>query len=190
MQFQHGAAASTTQCKPEPNDVSSNRRILQQTIQEAEGYLELGMNDHALHALQHRGAIVHGSGRACYLLGETLREMGRYEEALFPLERSADLVPDDIHAWLALGWCYKRTGQLSRAIGALERAVHVDPGEPVLQYNLACYWSLARNRELALRHLAKALDLDCNYRDLVQDEPDFDALRDDPQFQQLTGAEA
>ncbi len=174
---------------PEPTTVSTNRQQLQQAIQEAEGYLELGMTDHALQTLQRRGALVHGSGRACYLLGEAFRELGRYEEALFPLERSAALVPDDIHAWLALGWCYKRTGQLSRAIGALEKAVHVDPSEPVLQYNLARYWSLARNRTLALRHLAKALELDCNYRDLVQEEPDFDPLRDDPQFQQLTGAE-
>ena len=168
---------------------TNNRMLLQQAIQEAEGYLELGMTDHALQTLQHRGTLVHGSGRACYLLGESLREMGRYEEALFPLERSAALVPDDIHAWLALGWCYKRTGQLSRAINALEAAVHVDGSEPVLHYNLACYWSLARNRTLALRYLAKALDLDCNYRDLVPGEPDFDTLRNDPQFRQLTGAE-
>jgi tetratricopeptide (TPR) repeat protein len=169
--------------------VSINRLLLEQTVEQAEGYLELGMTEHALRTLQRRGALVHGSGRACYLLGETLRELGRYEEALFPLERSADLLPDDIHAWLALGWCYKRTGQLSRAIGSLERAVRIDPGEPVLHYNLACYWSLARNRTLALRYLSQALDLDCNYRDLVQDEPDFNPLRDDPVFKVLTGVE-
>lgn len=174
---------------PDSTSVSNHRLQLDQAIQEAEGYLELGMTDHALETLQHRGALVHGSGRACYLLGEALRELGRYEEALFPLERSADLLPDDIHAWLALGWCYKRTGQLSRAIGALEKAVQVDGGEPVLHYNLACYWSLARNRTLALRYLAKALDLDSNYRDMVQDEPDFDPLRNDPQFKHLVGVE-
>jgi tetratricopeptide (TPR) repeat protein len=173
----------------ESRHVSNTRLQLQQTIEQAEGYLELGMTEHALRALQHRGALVHGSGRACYLLGEALRELGRYEEALFPLERSADLLPDDIHAWLALGWCYKRTGQLSRAIHALEKAVRVDPGEAILHYNLACYWSLARNRTRALRYLAHALDLDANYRDMVQDEPDFDPLRDDPKFKQLTGVE-
>ncbi len=104
-------------------------------------------------ALQRRGSLVHGNGKACYLLGEALRELSRYEEALLPLERSADLMPDDIHVLLALGWCYKRTGQLAKAIEALERAVRVDAGEAVLHYNLACYWSLARNRTLALRFL-------------------------------------
>jgi tetratricopeptide (TPR) repeat protein len=111
--------------------------------------------------------------------------LARYEDALLPLERSAALIPDDIHVFLALGWCYKRTGQLAKAIDALQRAVAVDPGEGILHYNLACYWSLARNRTLALRHLTRALDLDSNYRDLIADEPDFNALRHDPEFKQL-----
>lgn len=166
--------------------VSRNRVLLQRAIEEAEGYLELGMTEHALRTLQRRGALVHGNGRACYMLGETLRELARYEEALLPLERSADLLPDDFRVLLALGWCYKRTGQLGKAIEALERATEIDPGEAVLHYNLACYWSLARNREQALKYLSRALEIDANYRDLVPDETDFDPIRQDPDFQLLT----
>jgi tetratricopeptide (TPR) repeat protein len=168
--------------------VSRNRILLRRTIEEAEGYIELGMNEHALRSLQRRGALVHGNGRACYLMGETLRELSRYEEALLPLQRSADLVPDDIHVMLALAWCYKRTGQLAKAIESLERAVQVDPSEGVLHYNLACYWSLARNRTLALRYLSRALEIDANLRDLIADEADFNPLRHDPDFIALTGA--
>jgi len=167
--------------------VTRNRILLCRAIEEAEGYTELGMTEHALRALQRRGALVHGDGRACYLLGETLRELARYEEALVPLERSADLIPDDIHVLLALGWCYKRTGQLGKAIDALERAVRIDHSEAVLHYNLACYWSLARNRTLALKYLSQALEIDTNFRDLVPDEADFNPLRHDPEFRQLTG---
>jgi tetratricopeptide (TPR) repeat protein len=156
-------------------------------MDEAEGYLELGMKDHALRSLQRRGTLVHGNGRACYLMGETLRELSRFEEALFPLERSADLIPDDIHVWLALGWCYKRTGHLAKAIESLEAAVKIDASEAIIHYNLACYWSLARNRVLALRYLASALDIDANFRELVMDEPDFNALRQDPEFKMLVG---
>jgi len=167
--------------------VSNNRILLHRAIEEAEGYSELGMLEHALRSLQRRGALVHGNGRACYMLGEALRELGRYEEALLPLERSADLVPDDIHVFMALGWCYKRTGQLGKAIAALERAVRIDPSEAVLHYNLACYWSLGRNRTLALKFLAHALEIDSNFRDLIPDEPDFDAIRHDQTFRLLTG---
>ena len=118
--------------------MTRNRILLGRAIEEAEGYTELGMLEHALRALQRRGSLVHGNGRACYLLGEALRELARYEEALLPLERSADLLPDDIHVCLALGWCYKRTGQLAKAIEVLERAVRDRPrrGHAALQPGL------------------------------------------------------
>jgi Flp pilus assembly protein TadD len=119
-------------------------------------------------------------------MGEALRELGRYREAIYPLRRSAELMPDDIRVWLSLGWCYKRTGHLDRAIEALEQALDFDPAEAVLHYNLACYWSLAHDRGRALDYLARALDMDSNFRDLVPEEPDFDPLRSDPGFKLLT----
>lgn len=161
---------------------------LHRSCVEAEGYLELAMPEHALRTLQRRGQLVHGDARGCYLLGETLRELRRYREAVYPLRRSLELIPDDTHVCLALGWCYKRTGRLDEAIGVLERAVQIEPGEALLHYNLACYFSLARKSRRALQHLANALEIDGNYRDLVADESDFDPLRNDPLFQSLTGA--
>jgi hypothetical protein len=62
----------------------------------------------------------------------------------------------------------------------------VDSGEAIIHYNLACYWSLARNKRYALKYLAQAFEIDAKYRDLVHDEPDFDFVRDDPDFQSLT----
>jgi len=167
--------------------MSPDRPLIQRIIEEAEGYLELGMTQHALAALQRRGKFVHGNARACYLMGEALRELGCFREALIPLERSAELTPDDIHVWIALGWCYKRTGQLDHAIWALEQALDVDTSEAILHYNLACYWSLARNRALAISYLSQALDIDANFRDLVVDEPDFTSLHQDPAFKLIAG---
>jgi tetratricopeptide (TPR) repeat protein len=75
------------------------------------------------------------------------------------------------------------------AIDALERAQETDP-EPstaaLLDYNLACYWSLAGKKNRALSSLARAFAIDPNYRDQVGDEPDFDPLRADPDFRELT----
>jgi len=164
------------------------RHQLSRACQEAEGYLELAMPEHAIRSLQRRGQLVHGDARGCYLLGESLRQLHRYREAIAPLRRSLDLIPDDTHVCLALGWCYKRIGCLDDAIGALEQAVRVEPGDAILHYNLACYCSLARNRRRALQHLANALEIDGNFRDLVVDEQDFDPIRHDPLFQSLTGA--
>ncbi len=171
-----------------PGTIRQNfrRERLRRTRREAEGYLELGMPQHALTALQRNGKLVHGDARGCYLLGESLREMRHYGAAIAPLHRSLDLIPDDIHVWMALAWCYKRVGKVEHAIDALERAIDVEPGNAILHYNLACYWSLAHNPRMALRYLANALDIDGNFRDFVHDEPDFDPLRHDPAFVNMT----
>jgi hypothetical protein len=52
---------------------------------------------------------------------------------------------------------------------------------------LACYLSLAGDKGRALRHLARALELDAEYRALADAESDFDPIRSDPDFQALLG---
>jgi tetratricopeptide (TPR) repeat protein len=152
---------------------------------EAEGYLELGLPQHALQALSRLGNPAGFGVEELYLWGEGLRAMRRYFEALLPLERAARLAPDDVRICIALGWCYKRTGRLDLAIDSLERALLIQPGEALLQYNLACYLSLAGQKRRALRYLARAMARDAVYRELVEGEADFDPLRSDPEFQAM-----
>jgi Flp pilus assembly protein TadD len=154
---------------------------------EAEGYLELGMSEHALQTLGRLGDPAAFDGHALYLWGEGLRMMQRYFEALLPLERAAKAAPDDVRVRIALGWCYKRTGRLDLAIDALEQAMLVDPEAALLRYNLACYLSLAGYRRRALRYLSQALAIDPGYRELAETESDFDRLRADPEFQAICG---
>ena len=159
---------------------------LRQVVRQAEGYLELGMPQHALETLARLGDPANFSAGAFYLQGEALKSMERYGEALVPLARAAELAPDDVHVRLATAWCYKRTDRIDLAIAAMEEAVSVEPGEAILHYNLACYLSLAGDKQPALTHLAEALAIDADYRDLVGDEPDFDPIRSDPEFLALT----
>ncbi len=125
-------------------------------------------------------------GQQLYLTGEALRALQRYQDALAPLQQAADLLPSNLRVWLALGWCYKRNNQLDLAIEALQRAEEVAPNEAVVPYNLACYWSLAGNKDQALNNLSRAISMDPNFRDLINDESDFDPLRSDPEFRALT----
>ena len=165
----------------------------EQILQQAEGYLELEMPEHALAALDrlaNRAAIEAGepllASHAWYLRGEALRSMGCYDEALGPLEKAARFAPENSHIHLARGWCYKRTGQLQRAIDSLEHALQIEPEDALIVFNLSCYWSLAGQKGLALSFLARALEIDSSYRDLIEDERDFDPIRSDPGFQSLT----
>ncbi len=196
-------AASEEQAASEELAVSGTDRIRrQQILREAEGYLDLAVlfNDEwplsderrcqlagrAVASLDRlRGSAVE-SPDALFLRGQAFRTMNRFAEALSPLEQAAQLDPKNIHIWLALGWCYKRVNRLDMAIEALEAAKEEEPDAAILYYNLACYWSLARNNRKAIDFLEYALKLDGQYRLLINAETDFDPIRNDPEFRALT----
>lgn len=163
-----------------------DRVRLRHILSEAEGYLELDMPEAALRALQRwRG---NPTAHYLYLHGEVYRELGRYEEALRWLHRAAELKPDRPHIWLAMGWCHKRTDRLDLAIQDLEQAVMVAPEEPLAHFNLACYLSLAGRAPEAADHLARSIKLEPEVREMVEEESDFDPIREDPHFRRVIGA--
>lgn len=166
------------------------RDRIQRRLGEAEGYLMLDMPAKALEILQSRAEWATMRFEADFLTGEALRALGRYREALKPLEQAASRKPGDIGVAIALGWCYKRTHRLAQAIDALERAARENPEDPLLHYNLACYWSLAANASKALDELAVALELEPDLISLIPEESDFAHLRGDPEFERLTSKPA
>lgn len=177
--------------RPEPPmgaDLVAARGIIRRRRLErhVEGYLELGMPEQALETLAKLGEPDSFGAHRLYLWGEALRSLERYEEAVIPLQRAAEANPDNSSIWLALAWCHKRVDRLDRAIVDIESALVAEPEEALLHYNLACYLSLAGRRAAALEHLAQALSIEPGYRRLIDDESDFDPLRDDAEFQSIT----
>jgi Flp pilus assembly protein TadD len=156
---------------------------------EAEGYLELGMAKQAIATLSKLGDPAMLDANGLYILGESLRSLKRFDEAIEPLRRAAEATTDNIQVLLALGWCYKRIGRLDLAINTLEQALAVEPGEPLLRYNLACYFSLAGNKNRALRYLSQAISIAPDYRRLIDDEPDFNPIRHEPEFKSISRIE-
>lgn len=163
-----------------------SRIQIQRYLREAEGYLELAMPDHALQSLDRVEEAGTYKGLSLFLRGAALRDLQRYEEATPYLSEATDISPSNVTAWLTLAWCQKRTNRLDQAIESLQQALEVEPSNGLLHYNLACYYSLAREKQLALSSLARSLEIDRNFLDLIPEEEDFDPLRNDPQFQDLT----
>jgi tetratricopeptide (TPR) repeat protein len=168
--------------------VSSDQ--IRKQLDEAEGYLMLDLPRRSLEILESRADWSEMQFEANVLKGEALQSLKHYREALRPLEIAAALRPSDARVALALGWCYKRTNRLAQAIDSLDRALREHPDQPLLHYNLACYWSLAGNRAKALQELSLALDLDPDLRSLIAGESDFDDLRGHPEFEHLVRGRA
>ena len=125
-------------------------------------------------------------GEAQLIRGRAYQLKQDYRRAVRSLRVAQRHDAKNIHIHLSLGWCYKRLGKLELAIQALENALDVDNAEPILYYNLACYWSLAGNVGLALSYLGRALQMRGDYRDMIPQEPDFDPVRNHPEFLSLT----
>jgi tetratricopeptide (TPR) repeat protein len=162
-----------------------NRDQIQRLLDEAEGYLMIDLPRRSLQILDSRSDWSTMPFEANLLRGEALRSLDRNREALKPLETAANLRPGDTRVALALGWCYKRTNRLAQAIDALQRALLNHSDDPLLHYNLACYWSLAGNSSKAVDALTSALELDPELRSLIAEESDFDQLRGKPEFDRL-----
>lgn len=69
----------------------------------------------------------------------------------------------------------------------MEQAYQASPKQPIVLYNLSCYFSLAGDKAQALSWLGRALRIEPTLRELIPDESDFDPLRNDPDFQFVIG---
>src|SRR5690349_20522956 len=74
-------------------------------------------------------------------------------------------------------------GQVQRAVTVLERAAVLAPDEPNILYDCARAESLAGDRDRALQHLTRTVDL--GFGDGAAQEPDFRPLAPLPGFQAL-----
>lgn len=155
----------------------------QRTLEAAHGYLLLGMPEQALRELSRVRGAVRGSADWQRLRGEALRSRQRYVEALEAFEEADRLEPDELSTLLGIAWCQKRIDRLQDAIDTMMRAYRTSPHEPIVLYNIACYFSLAGDKGQALSWLGRALRMSPELRLLIPSEPDFDPLRHDRDFQ-------
>jgi hypothetical protein len=84
-----------------------------------------------------------------------------------------------------LGGLYTKVGRITDGLKMDRKLVRLEPGNPTAHYNLACSLALCRKRPDALRSLRTALSLGYDDLDWMQQDPDLEGLKDDPEFQQL-----
>ena len=90
--------------------------------------------------------------------------------ASLPWEENADIVP-----------LFGR-GEFAEAKRRLEEVLERHPDAGGLLYNLACAESRLGETDAALGHLEQAIEVFPGFRELAANDPDFEAIRDDPRF--------
>ena len=84
-----------------------------------------------------------------------------------------------------LGGLYTRVGRIADGLKMDRKLVRLEPGNATAHYNLACSLALCKKRPDALRSLRKAVSLGYDDPDWMQQDPDLEILKNDPEFQQL-----
>lgn len=157
----------------------------QRQLRAAEGYLSLGMPDHALEALTQVAEPGDDAFECSLLRGNALQAKRDHHQALIFFQQAQALNPGSLEALLGMAWCFKRIDRLDQSINSMRLAYESHPTVPLVLYNLACYYSLAGQKEQALSWLGRALRMNRSFGKLVPAETDFDPLRSDPDFQHL-----
>ena len=91
--------------------------------------------------------------------------------------------PSGCELWMPLNELYQ-AGEYEQVIERGREAI--DAHEYALPfYNLACCESLAGHKDDAIEHLRRAIERQEPFRSLAREDSDFDAVRDEPAFQEL-----
>src|SRR5437868_2652065 len=130
--------------------------------------------------------------QAIYLSAEVLVKLGRRDEALEASRDSVkladahlELTPDDARAWYLSAGALMRLGQREEATERARRASTIDPEDSGVLYNVGCVHALAGSTDEALDHLDKAIQNGFGQREWVENDSDWDAVRNEPRFQAL-----
>jgi len=93
--------------------------------------------------------------------------------------------PNYVDALQLLGDHYTQRGRFNEGLSVDERLARLEPGNPVVFYNLACSYSLTEQFDRAAVALEKALQL--GYRDFawLSKDPDLKKFRQQPVYRQI-----
>ncbi len=86
-----------------------------------------------------------------------------------------------------LGGLYTKAGRIADGLKMDRKLVRLEPDNATAHYNLACSLALSNKRPGALRSLRKALSLGYDDLDWMEQDPDLEVLKHDPEFRQLLG---
>jgi adenylate cyclase len=126
------------------------------------------------------------------LQAQSLEWLGRHEEAqeanresIRRAERNIEINPRDIRT-LSLGsGSLFRDRQNARAIEWSQRALELNPDDLSAILNAVCLQANLGNKEQAIQLLERAIAQGWGHRDWIENDRDYDSLRDDPRFKEL-----
>lgn len=89
-----------------------------------------------------------------------------YDLAIESYQKAIAINPEDASVYGLLGLTYSKQ----------------EKEEAIYHYNLACVYSIQGKRQICIESLWKAISLDRNYIKMVEENSDFDNIRESPEY--------
>ncbi len=93
--------------------------------------------------------------------------------------------PSYVDALQLLGDDYTQRGKFQQGLQVDETLAHIRPEDPMVQYNLACSYSLVGQFEQAVSALDQALERGYDDFRWLSEDPDLEALRAQPEYKKI-----
>ena len=103
-------------------------------------------------------------------------------KAVARVESHLELYPRDTRALTLGGGAFADMGEKERACEMAERALEIGPDDISVLHNAGCIYANVGKVDRALDIFEKRLAKSMLYRDWIENDPDFDTLRNHPRF--------
>jgi tetratricopeptide (TPR) repeat protein len=120
------------------------------------------------------------------LVGNAYLELNQLDDAQKVLEKAIELDPAWSLSHYDLGVVYSRMkGRENDAMKLFKQAISLEPEGALPYYSISCLYALQNKRKPALDYLRKAILRGFNDREHLDNDTDFDLLKDDEEFQKI-----
>jgi tetratricopeptide (TPR) repeat protein len=118
----------------------------------------------------------------CALAAACLGAEGQYAEAAQVDRMLCDAEPRNPQGWNSLGYDLFHAGALEDALEAFEHAAKLEPGRASTYFNLARIAARMGDRSKVIEHFAKAVELQPDLQDRLDEDPDLRPFKEDPEM--------
>ena len=120
---------------------------------------------------------------AAALAAACLGAEGKHEEAARIDRMVCDADPGNAQGWQSLGYDLFQAGDLAGALEAYARALELEPARASTHYNVARIAARMGDKVQAIDHFVRAVELQADFVDRLDEDPDLRPLKEDPDLQ-------
>jgi non-specific serine/threonine protein kinase len=177
------------------NAIQLNPKLFDAYLSYARTYFASGRPEEAARRYEQAVEIQPDDYQVRLLLGFVYSKLGRKADAeaarragVRLVEERLEFDPYDVRALYLAANALVGLGHHDRGLEWTRRALSIEPHEPMLLYNAACIYCMAKRPDEAVGFLEEAVRRGFSNRDWLKHDVDLDPLRDSPRFLKLFDA--